>query len=116
MHGILLTAQTITTSDDPGTTDVEFIILYWKDWETGDTYDIRYIWLDSADSLKSLKRKVMSCDKDGIETGNISTLIANGIYSVNLSLQNGVWHFNVEARSGDMNIIRKYECTQRLEQ
>ncbi len=112
----VLMAQTANVSDDPETADSEFIIMNWKDWETGDTYDIRYIWLDSADSLKKLKRKQLTRDKDGVEIGNETTMVADNIYMANLSGQNGAWSLSVEAHSGDRSSIGEYEISQRLEQ
>ncbi|MBA7658637.1 hypothetical protein ES703_66596 [subsurface metagenome] len=86
-----------------------------KDWETGDTYDIRYIWFDSADSLKKLKRKQIIRDKDGLTTGNITTLVADNIYTADLSWQDGAWRLSVEAHSGEKSLTREYEISQRLE-
>lgn len=112
----VLTARSITVVDDPETTDVEFIIALWKDWETGDTYDIRYLWFDSIDSLKGLKRKQLTCDKDGVEIDDKTTLVADNIYSANFSLQDDIWILNVETRSGDKSVTREYDITHRLEQ
>jgi len=113
----VLMAQTITTGDDPETADdVEFIISYWKDWETGDTYDIRYVWLDSADSLKSLKRKQVMRDKDGLEISNETSLAATNIYTASLSEQDSVWKLSLETRSGQKHLTREYEIIQRLDQ
>lgn len=110
-----LMAQDINISDDPETADEEFIIISWKDWETGDTHDIRYLWLDSADSLKKLKRKQIIRDKDGLTTGNITTLVADNIYTADLSWQDGAWRLSVEAHSGEKSLTREYEISQRLE-
>ncbi len=110
-----LMAQTIAISDDPETGDIEFFTVYWKDWETGDTYDIRYVWLDSADSLKKLVRKQVSKDKDGVEISNKSTLVADNIYAATLSWQDGAWRLSVEARSGEKSTTREYEISQRLQ-
>lgn len=110
-----LMAQTITIGDDLETGDNEFIIVAWKDWETGDTHDIRYVWLDSADSLQKLSRKQVTKDKDGIEIGSKTTLVADNIYAATLSWQDGVWTLSVEARSGDKSVSREYEINQRLD-
>ena len=112
----VLTAQTVTSGDDSETADIEFLIAYWKDWETGDTYDIRYIWLDSDDALKKLKRKQVTCDDDGEETGNKTTLVADNIYTANLTCQDDIWKLSVEARSGERSVTREYRIVQRLEQ
>ena len=110
-----LMAQTITISDDPETADVEFIIAYWKDWETGDTHDIRYVWFDSVDSLKKLKRIHVTKDKDGVEIDNETTLVADNIYTASLSWQDGMWTLTVEVRSGTKSATREYEITKRLQ-
>jgi len=110
-----LIAQTISTEDDPETTDVEFIIVFWKDWETGDTYDIRYVWLDLADSTKKLIRKQTARDKDGVEIGNETTPIAYNIHTASLSWQDGAWRLSVEAHSGEESLTREYGIARRLE-
>ena len=110
-----LMAQTITIGDDPETAgDVEFIIVYQKDWDTGDTHEIRYVWVDSADSLKKLKRKQLTLDKDGVELTNKTTLVADHIYSANISWQDSMWSLSVEARSDEVSTTKEYEISQRL--
>ena len=108
-----LMAQTIDIGDDPETGDAEFIVVSRKDWETGNTYDIRYIWFDSADSLNKLKRKQLTRDKYGVEIDNKTTLVADNIYSANLSWQDSMWGLTVEARSGDKSETREYFISQR---
>jgi len=110
-----LMAQTITIGDDPETGDDEFIIVAWKDWESGDTHDIRYVWLDSADSLKKLSRKQVTKDKDGVEIGNKTTFVADNIYTATLSWQDGAWTLSVETHSGDKSVSREYKINQRLD-
>ena len=57
-----LASENITAGDDPETgDDEELLTIYWKDWESGDVYDIRYIWLDDVDSLKKIKRARSLC-------------------------------------------------------
>ncbi|MFC2033609.1 hypothetical protein ACFLUB_03750 [Chloroflexota bacterium] len=111
-----LMAQTINATDDSGTADDEFVIIYWKDWESGDTHDIRYVWLDGADSLKYLQRKQITRDKNSIETGNTTTLVAGNVYSANLTQQTNTWCLSVETRSGQKSLIREYKIGQRLAQ
>jgi prepilin-type N-terminal cleavage/methylation domain-containing protein len=109
----LLMAQTANATDDTGTADEEFIIAFRKDWETGDTFDIRYIWIDSAYSLKKLRRQQVTRDKDGALTDNKTTLIADNIYTANLSWQSGIWGLSVEARSGGKNVVKEFEINRR---
>ncbi len=109
-----LMAQTINATDDLGTTGEEFIIIAWKDWENGDVHDIRYFWLDSADALKKLKRQQITRDKEGVTTGNITTLVADNIYTADLSSQDDAWRLNVEARSGEKSLTREYEISRRI--
>ena len=111
----ILMGESIAIGDNPETADIEFIDVYRKDWETGDTYEISYIYLDSVDSLKKLKRNQLICDKDGVATSNISTFIADNIYTANLSSQDGVWKLNVEVRSGERSVNREYQINQRQE-
>ncbi len=112
----VLTAQTINATDDLGTADDEFVIIYWKDWESGDTHDIRYVWFDDAGSLKYLQRKQITRDKNGIETGNTITLVAGNIYSANLTQQANIWCLSVETRSGQKSLTREYKISQRIKQ
>jgi len=109
-------ARKIDIGDDPGTGEVEFIILYWKDWETGDIHEMRYMWLDSSDGLKKLKRKHLTRDKDGVEIENRTTFVADNIYTADLSEQDGGWRLTVETRSGTRSETREYEITQRLDE
>ncbi len=111
-----LMAQSVNATDDPQTTDVEFIILDWKNWETGDTHNIRYILLDSADSLKKVKRKELTRDKDGVEIGNKTTFIADNINTANLSEQDSAWRLSVEAVLGMKNSAKTYRLGYRVEQ
>lgn len=107
-------SENITAGDNPGTADEEFITLYWKDWESGDMFDIRYLWIDRADSLKRIKRNQVTRDRDGDVTENITSLIADSIYSANLSQQDNTWILNIETRSGQKSSVREYKITKRL--
>jgi len=109
----IMSAHTANASDDPGTTDIELVFMSKKDWVTGEFVNIRYIWSDSAGSLKKLKRLQLTEDKDGVQTGDKSTLIAGNIYSANLSSQSGIWVLNVEARSGERTTTREFAIDQR---
>ena len=107
-----LTSGNITAGDDPETgDDEEFLSIFWKDWESGDIYDIRYIWLDDADSLRKIMRTQL---KDGDTTENITALIAVNIYSANLSQQGNTWNLNVETRSGQKSLVQEYRTTKRI--
>ncbi len=110
----ILMAHTVTTTDDPETGDIEFVILSWKDWETGDTHDIRYIWLDSAEH-KKLMRKQITRNADGGEIINKTTLVADNIYTATLTPEGDCWILNVEARSGDKCRQQEYKLSQRVE-
>jgi type II secretory pathway component PulJ len=107
-------AEEITAGDDPETGDDELLTIYWKDWESGETHDISYIWLDDVDSLKKLKRNQVMRDKDGAVTENITSLIAYSLYSANLSQQDNTWILNVETHSGNRSSVQEYRTTQRL--
>ena len=111
-----LTVNTIGIGDDPETGDVEFIFLFWKDWESGDTYDTYYLWFDTADSLKLLKRRQVTRDNNGAVTSDTSVLVATNIYAATLTQQTNSWRLNVEARSGDRSVTREYEISRRLQE
>ena len=109
----IMTAQSANVSDDPGTAESEFAVIAWKDLETGDTYDIRYIWLASTDSLQMLKRKQIIRNNDGVVTSNKTTLVADNIYSANLTQVDTGWKLAVEAQSGEKSLTREYIIGQR---
>ena len=109
----ILSAQSVNASEDTGTVDTEFVIMNWKDWETGDMHDIRYIWLASADSLQILKRKQVIRDKNDAEISNKVTLVANNIYSANLTQEDARWKLIAEAHSGGRSLTREYFISQR---
>jgi prepilin-type N-terminal cleavage/methylation domain-containing protein len=111
-----LMVNTIDIGDDPGTEDVEFISLFWKDWENGDTYNTDYIWLDSIDSLKQLSRKQVTYDINGVEINNTTSLVADNVYSATLTPQTNSWRLTVETRSGTRSVTREYEISQRLQE
>ena len=112
-----LTSGNITVGDDPETgDDEEFLTLRWKDWESGDTYDIRYIWLDDVDSLKKLKRNQVTRDKDGDVVESMASTMADSVYSANLSQQDNTWILNLETHSGQESSVQEYRITQRLNQ
>ena len=108
-------AKHVSTTDAPETAEVEFITLTWKDLESGQTHDIRYIWIDSSDSFKKVKRKHMVRDENGLETSNSTLLVADNIYSANLTQQGSGWKLTVEAVSGEKSSVKEYEIHQRLE-
>lgn len=111
----LLMGHSANVSDDPGTPDTEFVTITWKHWETGDYYDIRYVWTDSIESLKKLKRNQITRDKNGLIIETKSMLIADNILSANLSLQNGVWDLSVGTRSGKISEFREFEINKRTQ-
>ncbi len=112
----ILSAQSVNASDDTGTGDTEFVVMNWNDWETGEMHDIRYIWLASTDSLQMLKRKQVIRDKNDVEISNKVTLVADNIYSANLTREDTRWKLIVEARSGGRSLNREYFISQRQEQ
>ncbi len=111
-----LMVNTIDIGDDPGTEDIEFISLFWKDWENGNTCDTSYLWLDSEDSLKKLKRKQVTRDINGVEINTTTTLVADNVYSATLTPQTDSWRLTVETRSGTRSVTREYEISQRLQE
>ncbi len=110
----VMMAEKVTAGDDLGTADEEFVTMYWKDWENGDTFNVRYLWLDDVDSSKRVKRNLLERDKDGTVTGNTTTLIAYRICSANVSQDNDTWILNVETDLGNRILQREYKITDRL--
>lgn len=108
-------AENVTAGDDTGTSDVELLSIYWKDWENGDTFDTRYLWVDDADSLKQIKRTQVTRDIDSVITENFSTMVAFGLYSANVSQQDNTFIMSVEARSGEKSSLQEYKVTRRLD-
>jgi len=110
-----LMAESITAGDNPETGDDELLTIYWKDWESGDTFDIRYILLDYVDSLKQLKRNQVMRYKDGTVGDNTTSLMAFGVYSASLSQQDDTWILNIETHSGQKQSVTEYKITKRLD-
>jgi type II secretory pathway component PulJ len=110
----MVMARMVANTDNAATPDVEFITIVWKDWETGYKHDIRYIWSNPADSQKKVIRTYTIYDESGLEISSKNTLLADNIYSANLTQQNDAWRLTVEARSGEKNAVREYEINQRV--
>ena len=111
-----LTVNNIDIGDDPETGDVEFISLFWKDWENGDTYDTYYLWFDSANSLQELKRRQVTRDINGAVMSDTTVLVATNIYAATLTQQANSWRLDVETRSGSRSVTREYEISRRLQE
>lgn len=109
-----LAAESISFGDNPDTGDDEFITLYWKDWQSGETFDIRYVLIDDNDSLKKVERKHIKRNIDGAVTENTTTMIADSVYSANTSQQENTWILNIETRWGKKSSIQEYKITRRL--
>ena len=107
-------ADNVTAGDDLETDDEELVSMYWSDWVTGDSYNVRYLWLDDVDSSKRVKRNILERDKDGIVTDNTTTIVAYRIYSANVSLDNDMYILTVETDLGNRNLLREYKVTDRL--
>jgi hypothetical protein len=111
----MVMARMVSNVDNATTPDVEFVTIIWKDWESGFKHDIRYIWSNPADSLKKVIRKCTTYDENGLEINSTNILLADNIYSANLTRPNDTWRLTVEAWSGDKSVIREYEANQRVE-
>lgn len=111
----LLMAETASTTDDPGTPEIEFITLQWKDVETGYIYAVSYTWLDSGDSTKKVFRNKTIYNAQGVPTSNTSTLVADHVFSVSLSQLAETFTLNVETKTGQQNEIKQYESIRRAE-
>ena len=111
----MMMARMVSNTDNITTSDVEFITIIWKDWESGYKHDIRYIWLDPVDSLKRVVKKHTIYNENGQEISSVNTLLADNIYSANLTKPNDAWKLTVEARSGSKTVIREYEANKRVD-
>lgn len=108
--------NSIDIGDDPGTEDdVEFVSLSWKDWESGYTYHMSYLWIDAADSSKQLIRRQVVSDAEGAEIENREMLIATNIVTAGLSSEVDGWKLSVETSSGQSGVTREYEIGRRLQ-
>jgi hypothetical protein len=110
----MVMARMVSNSDNTVTPDTEFITLIWKDWETGYKYDVRYIWADDSAQLKEVFRKQAVFDETGQQVNTTSTLLANNIYTANLTRTGGAWLLTVESHSGDKVAVREYEINRRV--
>ena len=110
----MVMARMVSNSDNTITPDTEFITLIWKDWESGYMYDVRYIWADESAALKEVFRKQSIFDENGQQIYTTSTLLANNIYTANLTDTGTAWMLTVEAHSGDKVALREYEINRRI--
>ena len=110
----VIMARMISNTDNTITPDTEFITLVWKDWETGYKYDVRYVWADESADLKEVFRKQAVYDENGQNLSNVNTLLANNIYTANLTDTGSAWLLTVEAHSGDKVAVREYEINRRV--
>ena len=111
-----LMAQTVTTDDDPGTPELEFITLEWTAWENSDVHKIVYTLEDMPDGLKKLKRQHLIYDINGLEIGNDMMYIARNIIdSPGFFVEDGVWKLSIGARAGAQTETREYEIIPRVE-
>jgi prepilin-type N-terminal cleavage/methylation domain-containing protein len=104
------------TGDDPSTDDVEFVKFTWSDWETGDTYDTRYVWIDTAGSLKEIIRRQVVYNNDGAEIDNKTTMVATNVHNASLSWLDSMWKLSIEIHSGDRAVDREYNISRRLQE
>lgn len=94
--------------------NVIFLVLYWKDWETGERKKISYKCLASADSLHEIERKYEVFDSTGSPTGITRTnLIAENIQEITLVEINGLWQISVTGSSGLKSVSREYQVQPR---
>lgn len=111
-----LMVNAIDIGDDPGTSDVEFISMFWKDWENGNTYNTYYLWFDSENSLKELMRRQVTRDSNSTVISDTTIMIATNICDATLTQQTNSWRLTVETRSGERSVVREYEISRRLQE
>ena len=108
-------SDTITIGDNPATVgETEFATMHWLEWKSGDTYEARYLWLNSSDGLQKLQRKLLVKDNNGATKSTNTSLVADHIYAATLSQQVGGWRLTVEARSGTKSESREYGISRRV--
>lgn len=104
-----LSAWEITTGED------ELIAIFGRDWESGDTCDISYILSDDVSSLKKVYRNRVKRNIDGVITENVTTLIADSLFSANIAQQDDTYILDIETRWGEKRAVREYKITRRLD-
>ena len=113
LDGGVARAGATERGDDPETDDEEFAVMNWKDWETGDIHTVSYLWYGGAGSLQQLKRKTLILDRYGTEVTNETTLVADNIYSANLTAQEQLWKLFVQTCVRDEMVTKDYEIRKR---
>jgi type II secretory pathway pseudopilin PulG len=103
-----LSAWEITTGDD------EFITIFSRDWESGDTCDISYILSDAVGSLKEVYRNRVKRNIDGVITENVTTLISDSLFSANITQQDDTYILDIETRWGKKSAVQEYKITKRF--
>jgi prepilin-type N-terminal cleavage/methylation domain-containing protein len=111
-----LMVNTITVGDDVDTPEEEFVSLFWKDWETGDTSRTRYIWFDSTESLRGLTRSEVVYNNVGTQVSDTSTVVADNVYSAVLAVGTDAWRLSVVTKSGQRTVSRDYDISRRLQE
>ncbi|MDD4860298.1 MAG: prepilin-type N-terminal cleavage/methylation domain-containing protein [Dehalococcoidales bacterium] len=107
-------AMTVNTTDDLATPETEFIKIGWKDWQTGDMYDVRYSWVIPNDDYKNVLRKMTILNLDGAPVNSYSSMVAYNIDSANISLsQSDLNTVRINALSGERNAAREYVISAR---
>jgi prepilin-type N-terminal cleavage/methylation domain-containing protein len=112
----IIAAQSVNITDDASSPEEELVVMFWKDWETEEVYDIRYFWENSTGDLLKMKRREVRRDVTSMVTANNTSFVADNIYSANMSLAGDCWKLCVSAKSGNREIDREYVVGQRQHQ
>lgn len=111
-----LMVNAIDVGDDVSTPETEFITLFWRDWETGDTHDIRYLWFDSEGSLQGLRRSQVVHDGEGAQISDVTTVAADNVHSAALSAGSDAWRLSVVTKAGARTVSRQYDISRRVQE
>lgn len=109
-----MNAQTIAPGDDPGTPQVEFVSLFWTDWETAETYNIYYYSQDASGGLLRVMRHVRVLDSNmNVLSDTTQSVGENMVGAPTISQGLSVWRVVIQARSGQQTETREYDILPR---
>ena len=101
--------------DDPTTPDNELLTLVWKDWATGDIYNVHYAVLEGAGSLNRIERRYYH-HQEFEDIDNTTTItVAENIYLANMTrYSDHFWELSIISRSGSHDLLNEYDLYSRL--
>lgn len=115
-----LTAETIRTSPPAADNNLladgsAFLVIYWKEWVSGDLHRISYTAHSSSDSLYKIERTYTVFDQYQVQKETRDMFVADNINYLSFNEANTPWLLEVTADSGSKRVTRTYEVKARID-